>query len=109
MWRKPAHGVAVSKKSGRVLCEARRQRYSSLMSSQPSAANFTSNRAFFLQYVERLFSREGFIHDSYRNRLGGDILTALVRSCMNRNAFDDEPLLMSELLAGADSASSDSD
>lgn len=59
--------------------------------------------------VERLFSREGFIHGSYRNRLGWDILTALVRSCMNRNAFDDEPLLMSELLAGSDSASSDSD
>jgi hypothetical protein len=59
--------------------------------------------------VERLFSKEGFIHDCYRNRLGKDILTALVRSCMNRNAFDDVVLPMSELLAGSDSASSDSD
>ena len=30
--------------------------------------------------VERLFSKEGFIHDSYRNRLGHDILLPLVRS-----------------------------
>jgi hypothetical protein len=37
--------------------------------------------------VERLFSKEGFIHDSYRNRLGHDVLLALVRSCMNRHAM----------------------
>jgi hypothetical protein len=42
--------------------------------------------------VERLFSKEGFIHDSYRNRLGHDVLLALVRSCMNRHALHDEPL-----------------
>jgi hypothetical protein len=42
--------------------------------------------------VERMFSKEGFIHDSYRNRLGADILLALVRSCMNRHALDDEPI-----------------
>jgi hypothetical protein len=42
--------------------------------------------------VERMFSKEGFIHDSYRNRLGHDILLALVRSCMNRHALLDEPL-----------------
>jgi hypothetical protein len=59
--------------------------------------------------VERLFSKEGFIHDCYRNRLSKDILTALVRSCMNRNAFDDVALPMGELLAGSDSASSDGD
>ncbi len=34
--------------------------------------------------VERLFSKEGFIHSSYRNSLGRDLLLALVRSCMNR-------------------------
>ncbi len=38
------------------------------------------------------FSKEGFIHDSYRNRLGNGILLALVRSCMNRLALDDERL-----------------
>ena len=42
--------------------------------------------------VERMFSKEGFIHDSYRNRLGNGILLALVRSCMNRHALDDERL-----------------
>ena len=42
--------------------------------------------------VERMFSKEGFIHDSYRNKLGHDILLALVRSCMNRSALLDEAL-----------------
>ena len=42
--------------------------------------------------VERMFSKEGFIQDSYRNRLGNGILLALVRSCMNRHALDDERL-----------------
>ena len=42
--------------------------------------------------VERLFSKEGFIHDSYRNRLGHDVLLPLVRSCMNRHALEHEPL-----------------
>jgi hypothetical protein len=42
--------------------------------------------------VERMFSKEGFIHDSYRNRLGNGLLLALVRSCMNRHALDDERL-----------------
>ena len=38
------------------------------------------------------FSKEEFIHDSYRNRLGNGILLVLVRSCMNRHALDDERL-----------------
>ena len=42
--------------------------------------------------VERLFSKEGFIHSSYRNSLGRGILLALVRSCMNRHALDDDEL-----------------
>jgi hypothetical protein len=44
--------------------------------------------------VERMFSKEGFIHDSYRNLLKRDILLALVRSCMNRHALNDEPLII---------------
>jgi hypothetical protein len=52
--------------------------------------------------VERLFSKEGFIHDSYRNSLMKDILLALVRSNINRNSLDDEPLR-------SDASSSDSD
>jgi len=44
--------------------------------------------------VERLFSKEGFIHDNYRNRLGHDVLLPLVRSCMNRHALHNEPLIL---------------
>ena len=46
--------------------------------------------------VERLFSKEGFIHTSYRNLLQRDILLALVRSCMNRHALDDIALRMDQ-------------
>jgi hypothetical protein len=46
--------------------------------------------------VERLFSKEGFIHDSYRNRLGHDVLLPLVRSCMNRHALEHEPLRLDD-------------
>ena len=44
--------------------------------------------------VERLFSKEGFIHNSYRNSLAKDILLALVRSCINRHALADETLFL---------------
>ncbi len=40
--------------------------------------------------VERLFSKEGFIHNSYRNRLGHHIRLPLVRACMNAHAIADE-------------------
>ena len=40
--------------------------------------------------VERMFSKEGFIHSSYRIRLGSDIMIALLRSCINVHALDDE-------------------
>jgi hypothetical protein len=43
--------------------------------------------------VERLFSKEGFIHNSYRNRLAHDIRLSLVRACINTHALDDEPIV----------------
>lgn len=46
--------------------------------------------------VERMFSKEGFIHDSYRNLLQRDILLALVRSCINRHALNEEPLVIDQ-------------
>ena len=46
--------------------------------------------------VEHMFSKEGFIHTSYRNLLHPDVLLALVRSCINRHALDDEPLIIDQ-------------
>jgi hypothetical protein len=43
--------------------------------------------------VERLFSKEGFIHNSYRNRLGHDIRLALVRACVNTHAINDQVII----------------
>lgn len=43
--------------------------------------------------VERLFSKEGFIHNSYRNRLAHSIRLSLVRACINTHALDDEPIV----------------
>ena len=43
--------------------------------------------------VERLFSKEGFIHNSYRNRLAHPIRLALVRACVNTHAINDERII----------------
>lgn len=43
--------------------------------------------------VERLFSKEGFIHNNYRNRLGTDIGLAIVRGCLNVHAIHGEAVL----------------
>jgi hypothetical protein len=43
--------------------------------------------------VERLFSKEGFIHNSYRNRLQHDIRLALVRACVNTHAINDQVII----------------
>jgi len=40
-----------------------------------------------------LFSKEGFIHNSYRNRLAHDIRLSLVRACINTHALNDEPII----------------
>jgi len=56
--------------------------------------------------VERLFSKEGFIHNSYRNRLGHGFVLSLVRACMNRHALDDERL---DLDSDESSEASDAD
>lgn len=37
--------------------------------------------------VERMFSKEGFIHSKYRNRLKHEFVEALVRCCINTAAF----------------------
>ncbi len=55
--------------------------------------------------VERLFSKEGFIHNSYRNRLSHNILLPLLRACINRHALDAEVLNLS---TSAESDSSES-
>lgn len=37
--------------------------------------------------VERMFSKEGFIHNKYRNKLKHEFVEALVRCCINTAAF----------------------
>ncbi len=43
--------------------------------------------------VERLFSKEGFIHNSYCNRLEHSIRLALVRACVNSHAINNERII----------------
>lgn len=60
--------------------------------------------------VERMFSKEGFIHDKTRNRLSHEFVQALVRCCINSKSFSSSfPSLLHELFDDEDDEDDEDD
>ncbi len=55
--------------------------------------------------MERMFSKEGFIHNKYRNRLSHSFVESLVRCCINTHAL--QGTFVYDMLLESESSSDD--